>query len=215
MRTFKTFRDPFGVGFNTTKPKQIEIKDGLTVLVGCNGAGKTTLLTNIEDELKQANIPVFQYSEHFNGRHMTDRAAAKGDMSFVATSVCSSEGENINLNLCKIISQLREFIKNGTFSRSKEVASTERWILFDAIDSGYSIDNIIELKAIFNLMLKDAKAFGVQLYIIVSANSYELASNENCFDVINGKYITFDSYESYKQFILDSRKLKDERYTKD
>lgn len=212
MRTFKTFRDPFGVGFNTTKPKQIEIKDGLTVLVGCNGAGKTTLLTNIEDELKKANIPVFQYSEHFDGRHMKDKAVAKGDMSFVATSVCSSEGENINLNLCKVISQLREFIKEGTFNRSEEVTSTERWILFDAIDSGYSIDNIIELKAIFNLMLEDAKTFGVQLYIIVSANSYELASNENCFDIINGEYVAFNSYEDYKQFILDSRKLKDERY---
>ncbi len=212
MRTFKTFRDPFGVGFNTTKPKQIEIKDGLTVLVGCNGAGKTTLLTNMEDELKKANIPVFQYSEHFDGRHMKDKAAAKGDMSFVATSVCSSEGENINLNLCKVISQLREFIKEGTFNRSEEVTSTERWILFDAIDSGYSIDNIIELKAIFNLMLEDAKTFGVQLYIIVSANSYELASNENCFDIINGEYVAFNSYEDYKQFILDSRKLKDERY---
>lgn len=212
MRTFKTFRDPFGVGFNTTKPKQIEIKDGLTVLVGCNGAGKTTLLTNVEDELKKANIPVFQYSEHYDGRHMTDKAAVKGDMSFVATSVCSSEGENINLNLCKVISQLREFIKEGTFNRSEEVTSTERWILFDAIDSGYSIDNIIELKAIFNLMLEDAKTFGVQLYIIVSANSYELASNKNCFDVINGEYVAFNSYGDYKQFILDSRKLKDERY---
>ena len=87
--------------------------------------------------------------------------------------------------------------------------------MFDAIDSGYSIDNIIELKAIFNLMLKDAKAFDVQLYLIVSANSYELTSNEECFDVINGKYVTFNSYEGYKQFILDSRKLKDKRYKGD
>ena len=61
-------------------------------------------------------------------------------------------------------------------------------------------------------MLEDAKTFGVQLYIIVSANSYELASNENCFDIINGEYVAFNSYEDYKQFILDSRKLKDERY---
>lgn len=47
-----TWRDPYGQGFNTTKPKKIDIESGLTVLVGCNGAGKSTLLLNIQEHCK-------------------------------------------------------------------------------------------------------------------------------------------------------------------
>jgi len=50
--------------------------------------------------------------------------------------------------------------------------------------------------------------------IVISANEYELANGEQCFDVNLGKYLTFDDYESYKKFILKSRKLKDKRYDK-
>lgn len=44
----KTWRDPYDAGFSPTRSKEIELKPGLTVLVGCNGAGKTTLLLNIK-----------------------------------------------------------------------------------------------------------------------------------------------------------------------
>lgn len=33
----------------------------------------------------------------------------------------------------------------------------ERWILLDAMDSGFSIDNVIEMKDLFQLVLNDAK----------------------------------------------------------
>ncbi len=51
-RKIKTWRDPYGEGFNTCKKREIEIEPGLTVLVGCNGAGKTTMLHNVAEELK-------------------------------------------------------------------------------------------------------------------------------------------------------------------
>jgi hypothetical protein len=35
-RTFKTWRDPYDEGFSTCRKKEIEIKPGVTVLVGCN-----------------------------------------------------------------------------------------------------------------------------------------------------------------------------------
>ena len=48
--------------------------------------------------------------------------------------------------------------------------------------------------------------------IVVSANEYEMARGENCFDVYNGKYIKFKDYEEYRQFILDSKEIKEKRY---
>lgn len=60
-RIIKTWRDPYDAGFSTCRKKQIEIQQGLTVLVGCNGSGKTTLLHNIKSELKKEDIPVFYY----------------------------------------------------------------------------------------------------------------------------------------------------------
>lgn len=57
-----------------------------------------------------------------------------------------------------------------------------------------------------------AAAKGIELYIVVSANAYELAAGENCFDVIGGKYVRFGGYDEYRKFVLKSRKEKDKRY---
>ena len=43
-RIINTWRNPYDEGFSTCRPKQITIRSGFTVLVGCNGAGKSTLL---------------------------------------------------------------------------------------------------------------------------------------------------------------------------
>lgn len=140
--------------------------------------------------------------------------------------MCSSEGENISLNLSKIASKLRKFVETGdNGDRFNALAKTlalkddneennvsnERWILLDAMDSGYSIDNVIEMKDFFDLVIKDAKEFGIELYIVISSNEYELAHESKCFDVMEGKYIQFASYEDYKKFILRTREKKDKR----
>lgn len=57
-RIINTWRDPYDEGFSTCRLKQVTIKSGLTVLVGCNGAGKTTLLQNIKSELKKETFHV-------------------------------------------------------------------------------------------------------------------------------------------------------------
>ena len=38
-----------------------------------------------------------------------------------------------------------------------------------------------------------------------------MANGERCFDVYNGKYITFKDYEEYRNMILKSKKWKEER----
>lgn len=226
-RIIKTWRDPYDAGFSTCRKKQIEIQQGLTVLVGCNGSGKTTLLHNIKSELKKEDIPVFYYdNEKDGGNNSISESIFYGNLSFTATALCSSEGENISLNLSKIASKLRKFVETGdNGDRFNALAKTlalkddneennvsnERWILLDAMDSGYSIDNVIEMKDFFDLVIKDAKEFGIELYIMISSNEYELAHESKCFDVMEGKYIQFASYEDYKKFILRTREKKDKR----
>ena len=90
----------------------------------------------------------------------------------------------------------------------------ERWLLFDAVDSGFSVDNVIELKNFFKILIKDFEERGYELYIVVSANEFELAREEDCFDVMNGKYIRFAGYDDFRGFIIKSREKKDRRYKK-
>lgn len=113
MRKFKTWRDPYDEGYSTTRPKEIELNEGLTILVGCNGLGKSTLINNIEEECKANHIPVMSYDNLNSTADNRSEAAFRGNFSFLATSVCSSEGENIGLNVGRFFSDVREFILTG------------------------------------------------------------------------------------------------------
>ena len=236
MRRIKTWRDPYDEGFSTCRPREIELHTGLTVLVGCNGAGKTTLLKNIAAELSKTKTPVMFFDNlHDGGHNALEKAGCSSNFKLLASLITSSEGENLHTNIGEVIAQVRSFLKEGVAKREKrrrdiinafkeaggekpdeekEEVSKERWLLFDAADSGYSIDNVIELKDVITLMISDANKMGLDLYIIISANEYELANGERCFDVNSGKYLTFTDYEDYKRFILKSREKKDKRYAK-
>ena len=232
-RVIKTWRDPYDEGFSTTRLKQITINKGLTVLVGCNGIGKTTLIHNIIEELKKYSktekIPYYKYDNLYDGGNTSiSELLFRGrdeDTALAANLMTSSEGETILCNISQKARQFAKFLKTGKikngidfsfmYNDEEEIPmSNERWLLFDATDSGLSIDAIIELKSLFNLMIKDAENIGADLYIIISANEYELARNEECFDVSNGKYIRFKDYEDYRKFIINNRKKKDKRYKK-
>ena len=215
------------------KKKSIEIKPGITVLAGCNGIGKTTLLHQIESFLKKENIPCLMFDNlHDGGQNSISYHASLDDFATMSTLMCSSEGESIYINISNLAARLGNFVKTGDNSKNdkyeklaraieslvneekepkKEVKiPDERWILLDAIDSGFSVDNIVDLKEdLFKTILK--YNFGNEIYIIVSANEYELCRGEQCFDVYNGKYTTFKDYEDYRDFILKSREGKEKR----
>ena len=85
--------------------------------------------------------------------------------------------------------------------------------MLDAIDSGLSIDYVIELKKdLFKTILSDTLHKGIETYIIVSANEYEMAKNEKCFLIPDMKYKTFKDYDEYRGFIIESRNKKNKRY---
>lgn len=59
------------------------------------------------------------------------------------------------------------------------------WFFFDAIDSGLSVDNIVDVKEyMFKTIFRTAP--NTDIYIVVTANEYEFARGEECFDVYRG-----------------------------
>lgn len=223
-------RDYYDEGFDLYKNNTITIKPGVTVLVGCNGIGKSTLLRQIKDNLKKENIPHILFDNLKSGGHNArERAGFYGDFGFLATSICSSEGENIIMNMSNFAANLGIFVKEGNnpeenrFSKlARSIAQLdgeeieepeipkERWILLDAVDSGLSVDNIVDIKEqLFKTILE--YNYGNEIYIVISANEYEMARGEQCFDVYNGKYLTFKDYEEYRDLILKSKGWKYQR----
>lgn len=232
-RKFQLERDYYDEGFNLYKKKTIEIKPGVTVLVGCNGIGKTTLLHQMKYKLKKENIPYVLFDNlKDGGSNSISNAIFMGNIEFGATAMVSSEGENIVMNMGNLATRLGKFVKDGedpNEMKYKKLAKTirecngetiedieipkERWILLDAVDSGLSVDNIVDLKEqLFKTILE--YNYGNEIYIIISANEYEMARGEQCFDVYNGKYSTFRDYEEYRNFVLQSRKWKNQRSEK-
>ena len=224
-------RDPYEPKEYLYTKKEFEFKPGVTVFVGCNGCGKTTLLHQIKDYLKNKKVPVLSFDNlHDGGSNARSEAAAMNDFTFLATASFSSEGENIVMNVGRLAKNLRPFIQTGesqnrgdrlwkAFARAvwgeqeEPEVPNERWLLLDAIDSGLSVDNIVDIKELlFKTIIEDSESQGVVTRIIISANEYEICRNEQCMDVHTGKYRTFKGYESYRNFVLKSREIKNKRY---
>ena len=227
----KTWRDPYDSGFSPTKPTKIELEPGLTVLVGCNGAGKTTLLNNINDEMKNANIPCHFYNNlNEGGSSSISSTLFLGNTELAVSLWTASEGEAIKINFGQLSTKFDRFLEEGFFDTQKnrlanifrqyngseelKIATNKRVLLFDAVDSGLSVDSIVELKMVFEEVLKKAEEYNIELYLVISANEYELARKSRCFDVNSGTYVEFENYESYRKFILKSRERKEKRIQK-
>lgn len=206
-RKFKIDNDAYGEGIKMYNKATIELVPGITVLIGCNGAGKSTLLKQLYGIVQKENIPCVMFDNlKDGGSNARSKAGFYGDITFLATSMCSSEGENIALNMGNFAKMIGSMFRNNP-------NDNEYWIFADAVDSGFSIDNVVELKdKLFKLILDIHK--DKEVYIVITANAYEMARGEQCFDVINGKYVSIKSYEKYRSVILKSRDKKDARYKK-
>lgn len=164
-----------------------------------------------------------------------------GQTDIAAMIPGSSEGEIITITLSQYLKAVHHFIETGEdkmhpsdpsalcmaladLAGSKEKLeskikktkenrknSQERWLLLDGCDSGYSIDNMIDLKDVFSVILSEKERMEKDVYIIIAANSYEMAEGQKCLDVMSGTYYTPESYNSYRERILETRKKKDAR----
>lgn len=204
-------KDFYSEGFKLYNSTVFKINSGVTVLVGCNGSGKSTLLKFIDQQLDDELTPhIFFDNLHDGGTGSMSRAMFYGDMDFVMQNAMASEGERILNNTYQFASCCGKMIRE-----SKEKGKKEFFLLLDAIDSGFSVDNIVDVKEnLFNVLIEYAQKNNITPYIIVSTNEYELARQESCLDVYTGKYVDFPDYESYRNFILKSREVKNKRYEK-
>lgn len=204
-RTFKIDKDPCDIGCKIYKKSKITLNTGITILVGCNGIGKTTLIRALKEQLKDDKIPFIHFDNlRDGGSAARSMAGFRNDFTFLATAAFSSEGENIHMNMARFANRITSFIKENNGS------DKELWIFMDAVDSGYSVDNIEDVKNFIHLILKDYENNN-DIYFIISANEYEMVRNEQCFDVLRGKYRNFKSYEAYRNFILKTREEKNKR----
>lgn len=208
MKKFQLEQYPYNTGQKVFNKKTVTFKPGVTVLVGCNGCGKSTMLRQIKRQLDNKNIPNYLWDDRsMGGTNLRSMAIATANFDIMSyVNVGLSEGETIDGGLMYIAKELGHLILN------QHKDAKEFYILFDSIDSGYSIDNVIELKEyLFDTILNNKPNPNMNIYILVSANEYELANDEECLDVVNAKYITFASYDDYKTFIIASRDAKDAR----
>ncbi len=205
--TFRIQKDYWNDGIEIFEKATISFKPGFTTLVGCNGAGKTTVLKHLKQKLDTSQIRHVDFDNVTEGgSRAIENAGYLGDMEFLMSGLISSEGENIVMNLQRIGGSIARAV-NSCMADGK----TELWVLLDAVDSGLSIDNVRELKSLFRTVMKDCRKRGIALYIIASANEYELVRGSMAYDVISGKYVDVPTYDDYCSLIMESAKKKKHR----
>lgn len=223
---FKISKNPYDER-NMFKNTTLEIQEGdIYCFVGCNGSGKTTLMRCITEELEKQNAyqirssyldfrGIFgekKYSDtlaYYTFDKETHEYSSEDDIYFSQFKVAfSSTGEGVIQKLGSGVQLLAKFIHN------KENQDKSLWIIFDDCDAGTSIDMINDIQKVIELIQNDCKKFGITLTVVLSANSYEMCKKYNCINVWDFSPITFNSYEEYKTFVLDSRKRKEKQIEK-
>lgn len=182
---------------------KVEFKCGVNILVGCNGSGKTTLMKQIMNNLEESEISTWSYFDSYRKQEIS-HASYQDPRALVRGLISNyqSEGEGIIDRISHFAEELGEFVR--------DVEGDEAWIFWDSIDSGMSIDNINEVCEFIDNTLLKTLPNNLKMYIVISSNMYELANRykDSCIDVINLKNIKFKDYEDYRDFIMDSRKMK-------
>lgn len=204
-KLFNIKKSPYMKGQQIFDKNLVRIHEGITVLVGCNGSGKTSMLRQMRKQLKDENAAVLYY-DYAKVRESKDRMLQDGEIPTAqfASWVSDSEGEQIVVAVSLLARSIGAFVRGH--------AGEDIYILADAIDSGLSIDNIDCVKRLlFATIVEDVRAKGHHAYVIVTANSYEMAAGVQCIEASTCQEKNFSSYGEYRQFILLSAAKKENR----
>lgn len=158
------------------KEKIIEINNGITVLTGPNGSGKTYACSQICDYLDEQKKKYLNVNVYEEGKHTADSFTLSGDMKSLAKYLNSSEGQRVfdtlvDINTPKMGDYVRKLIQDD---------AKEGYIIIDGCDSGVSIDLMLSYRSLFEFILEDCKRENIDMYIIITSNSYELVYDYDC-----------------------------------
>ena len=188
---------------------EFDISPGVTMLVGCNGAGKTTFLRRLGDTLRHDGVPVY-FHEQTKARDKLDArlvfATTDDDFANILASRWQSEGEGHMRDFGNLLPDIGKFVMRN------ETEHEERWLLLDGLESGLSIDAVDEVRKLVET-IEQSVPDGIDLYLVMATNSYELARGYDCINIQTAEHIMFDSYERYARFVRDSRARKDRQET--
>ena len=193
------------------KKETLKLKPGVTNLVGCNGYGKSTLLHTIKRWAEENNIPVFHWDDRLDGQQNLKgnalREGGRKNTEIAMSLMLSSEGESIEIAFEYMADLIFGVLNKALTAQQKDVI-----LLFDAIDSGASINTIRSFKDVFNILIDRTKEKNTNLYIVTTSNTYEMTIGTNNLDTCELTYIPgFSSYEAFSDFILKTFEFKQNR----
>lgn len=213
--------------FGSSRVKLSDIDNFINVLLGPNGSGKSMSLLELEDEINEKyndgysfDSSLNPFTKIFNSEHKINVPVYKFKSSSEdvvihhnnfdpsrLSAAFTSEGERMNTSLDFWLSDI--FLKSFGEDKPKKF-----YILLDELDSGLSLDRIqIIIEYMFSLLHNMKYDLGIDIQIVVTANSYELlhtllnnfGNKVSVFWVPSRKKIEIQSYE-------DFRKLYQSRY---
>lgn len=231
-RKFKIYKNPYDEKNPLFIKEEISLEPNtITCLVGCNGTGKSTLIWNIQEDLKKSGAKEEREDIHERLAKAFETASGSKTKSkeiedfyidfnkkteftndemetfkLRAELAYSSTGEGIVSRLGKVLKHLGSFIHNP------ENKGKNLFIFFDDCDAGTSIDVILQIKSVFNLIANDCAEKGINYYIILTANSFEMCRDIDCVSVHTFEHIKFAEYNEFRKFVIESSGIKGKRY---
>ena len=195
-----------------SKPIKSTIQPGITMIIGSNGVGKTTYLQQIHslfvdrsweqislnDNIRDIYGCYFYSNEH---ERITAADSWLNDLykpdvpSLLASYYENSEGQKMMQMLQDKLSQIGSYVRKCKQENKKGVV-----ILFDSLDSGLSPDNINILKEqLLNFIIEEERRVDelFEVYILCTANSYELCGGYRCYNIKENKYKDVSTYEQF------------------
>lgn len=186
--------------FCTSKRKVLTLaKNDITVLVGKNGYGKSSLLQGIEQWAANNKIPhVFWSDKRYGRTEGMDILGFHEDFDWLSRMAFRSEGQTM-------LTSITRFFISGCSAATRNLKSGQNqiFLLIDQLDSGLDVHQIRYVKRVLrDTIIPDMRdRCKLDVYVVMTANSYEMVYGEDCVDPNTRKHMTFNTLDEYAKYI--------------